>query len=106
MKELTELISLYEDGHITQQEMLFYITKRVTPTNCSEISNFPPNILQDIKQFVDKRPKTDYDWDRLLTLRLGMYRDITTEEYDQKVAEDKRLHRRGVELIRDYLGLK
>ncbi|HZU38544.1 MAG TPA: hypothetical protein VFA18_21645 [Gemmataceae bacterium] len=100
------LIALYEQGLVTQAELFLSLALEVTEENVTGlISAAPAALLEKLRAYLDGCPRTEEDWVQLRMFVIRTWAPGTSvEQIQDALAEERSLHRRGVELLQATLG--
>src|SRR5438105_3629320 len=105
MQTLQRLIGHYERGHITVTELLLALVRTITEDNAAEVvASLPLEILEQARAYVEGAPRTEEGWAGFRSFCAVSLLHDTREQIEAVRAEERRLHRRGVEVLRDIFG--
>jgi hypothetical protein len=99
-------IEQYERGNLNETEKFLLLTQAVTEKNAvSFVASLTREQLREVKAYIDGCPGTDEGWSKLRFYHIvSCVRPLSAEEVEAERAEELRLHRRGVEILRDVVG--
>jgi hypothetical protein len=99
-------IEQYERGNLTEGEKFLLLTQAITKKNAQRfVASLSRKHLREVKAYIDGCPGTDEGWSNLRFYRIvSCVRRVSAEEAEAERAEEIRLHRRGVEILRDVIG--
>jgi hypothetical protein len=82
------------------------LTQAITEKNAvSFVASLSRKHLREVKSYIDGCPRTDEGWSKLRFYHIvSCVRQPSAEEVEAERAEELRLHRRGVEILRDVIG--
>jgi hypothetical protein len=101
-----QLVRLYEQGNITENEFCHWLAMNLSEDTAAEtVDSLPPDLLEGVKKYVEACPHTEADWARLLWIHIGTYVGLPTKaESEAREAEVRRRLRHGVEILRDAIA--
>jgi hypothetical protein len=103
MSRINKMHHAYNEGNITELELMLQLMLAVTQETCHEIDALPADILLSVREYVNRMPTTDEDWGRMRTFRICMWsRNVTQEQIEESERQERTFHRRGVELLRTH----
>jgi hypothetical protein len=99
-------IEQYDRGNLTEGEKFLLLTQAITEKNVQRfVASVSPEQLRGLKTYIDSCPNADEDWSKLRSFHIGCYvGGRSAEEVEAERVEENRLHRRGVEILRDVIG--
>ena len=105
---LAKILSEWDRGRIAQGEFRSLLFECLTPENLNELlSTVPSDVMEELASVARKAPRTDEEWSRLITFRLGCYAGPFSPESAKRREEEEHLerlrYRNGVETLRAYL---
>jgi hypothetical protein len=96
------LIKQYEEGRLTELEMLSHVVAALAEADVGAfVVSAPPAVLKKIGAFVVGLPKTDEEWSECISLSGAI---VTEERPMAFLEEQRRRFRGGVEKWRAYFS--
>jgi hypothetical protein len=103
MSRINKLYNAYNEGNITELELMLQLMLAVTSETVGEIDQLPADILLSVREYVNRMPTTEEGWGKMRTFRICMWsRNITQEQIEESERQERIFHRRGVDLLRSH----
>jgi hypothetical protein len=101
-----EVIRQYERGNLAEGEKFFLLAQAITEQNAARfIASLPAELMEELRRYIDGCPRTDNDWAKVRFFRIASWvRAPSPEVIEAERAAELRLHRQGVEILRDVVG--
>ena len=103
MSRIKKMYDAYNEGNITELELMLQLMLAVTTETVSEIDKLPADMLLNVREYVLRMPTTEEGWGKMRTFRICMWsRNVTQEQIEESDRQERIFHRRGVELLRSH----
>jgi len=106
MSRINKMYNAYNEGNITELELMLQLMLAVTEETVGEIDALPVDMLLNVRQYVNRMPTTEDDWGKMRTFRICMWsRDVTQEHIEESERQERAAHRRGVGVLRKHWNM-
>jgi translation initiation factor IF-1 len=108
MNAARRILRQYDRGNLTKNELFYGLMRLATEANAAELARWLPRTVQEeVKAYIAGCPRTEEGWAHMRSFHAGaviMRTPADVEAYQARQEEERCLHRRGVELLRDIFG--
>jgi hypothetical protein len=103
MQHARTLLKHFDEGRITENELVYSLFEEITPENVAEVfSSLPPDVQALLVEAA--RSASDHGYPISFCLGVILRTDEEHERYRAAKEQEQERMRRGIDAVRDFLG--